>query len=253
MIETILAPWIKLGAFLIAFYLKKSYNILDNIEVVVVNRINCVIFDLDGTLLNTIEDITDAINIAYQKNGLPSYSVKEVMYFVGSGVDLLVERSLQSRKLSMDYFTSIKKEYLTAYQNYQKNKTKPYQGIVEMLTCLKNKGIKIAVISNKPQMNTEKVIEYYFPHELFDLVVGATPDTPLKPNPKVVFQTMVKLNVSNKETIYVGDSDIDMKTAANAKLKSIGCTWGFRTLEELLQNKASYVVNTPEEIIKIIG
>lgn len=217
-----------------------------------VNKINCVIFDLDGTLLDTIEDITDAINLAYHKNGLASYSVKEVMYFVGSGVDLLVERSLRARKLSMDYFPSIKKEYLIAYQNCQKNKTKPYPGIVETLIRLKDKGIKLAVISNKPQIDTEKVIEYYFPQGLFDLVVGATKDTPLKPNPEVVFQTMTKLKVTNEETIYVGDSDIDMKTATMAKLKSIGCTWGFRTLEELLKNNASYVVNTPEEIIKII-
>ncbi|MDD2493525.1 MAG: HAD family hydrolase [Bacilli bacterium] len=217
------------------------------------NKRKCVIFDLDGTLLNTIEDITDAVNIAYQKNGFASYSVKEVMYFVGSGVDLLVERSLKARGLSFDYFASIKKEYVKAYQNCQKNKTKPYPGIIDMLAILKNKGLKIAVISNKPQIDTEKVITHYFSRDFFDLVMGAQQGIPLKPNPEVVFKAMTFLQVSPKETIYVGDSDIDMKTAVNAKLESIGCTWGFRTFEELSQHQASYIVTTPEEIIKIIG
>ena len=217
------------------------------------NKIKCVIFDLDGTLLNTIEDITDALNLALIKQGLSSYSIKEVMYFVGSGVDLLIDRALKARGLSTDYFTIIKKEYLSAYEHCQKNKTKPYPGIIPLLIALKEKGMKLAVISNKPQADTEKVVAYYFPEGLFHQVVGARKGIPLKPNPEVVWQTMATLQVNNKETIYIGDSDIDMKTAINAKVKSIGCTWGFRTLEELLQNRASYIVNTPEEICKIIG
>lgn len=218
-----------------------------------INKIKCVIFDLDGTLLNTIEDITDALNIAYKKNGLEPYSVKEVMYFVGSGVDLLIERSLNARSLSREYFNNVKSIYLTEYKKLQKNKTKPYEGIFEMLSLLKQRGLKMAVISNKPQIDTEEVIAYYFPKDIFTLVIGAKKEVPLKPNPEVVLAAMKELEVVAKETIYIGDSDIDMQTAINANLTSIGCAWGFRTIEDLAKNKASYIVNHPQEIVNLIN
>ncbi|MDD3171401.1 MAG: HAD family hydrolase [Bacilli bacterium] len=216
------------------------------------NRYKYVIFDLDGTLLNTIEDITDALNIAFLKNGFKPYTIQDVKYFVGSGVDTLVKRSLDKRSISSKYYESVKNIYLDEYMKCQRNKTRPYEGIIDLLEILKREGIRMAVVSNKPQIDTAKVVYHFFGKGIFDVIIGAKEGMPLKPNPEVIYEVMAILGADNHNTLYVGDSDIDMKTALNANLRSAGCTWGFRTMMELVENKASYIVNSPLEILKIM-
>lgn len=219
------------------------------------HRYNTIIFDLDGTLLNTIEDITDAVNYSLINNGIigQNVSINEVKYFVGSGVDNLIKRLMVSKKLGDKYFDSLKKDYLVQYVLVQKDKTRPYDGIIDLLTDLNNSGIKIAVISNKPQDDVERIINYYFKEVKFDAIVGATPNIPIKPNPQVVYNTINLLQADIKKTLYIGDSDVDMKTAKNSNLDSIGVLWGFRTKEELEKENAMYIVSTTDEIKKIIN
>lgn len=218
-------------------------------------RYNTIIFDLDGTLLNTIEDITDAVNYSLIHNGIigQNVSINEVKYFVGSGVDNLIKRLMVSKKLGDKYFDSLKKDYLVQYVLVQKDKTRPYEGIIDLLTDLNKNGIKIAVISNKPQNDVERIVDYYFKGVKFDAIVGATPNVPIKPDPQVVFNTINLLHADMKKTLYIGDSDVDMKTAKNSKLDSIGVLWGFRTKEELEKENAMYIVSTTDEIKKIIN
>lgn len=205
-----------------------------------------VIFDLDGTLLNTIEDIHDAMNEALKENHLPKRSIEEIKYMVGSGVDILVRRALPQE--SMDSFSSLKESYLKYYTKYQKNKTKPYDGVLSLLTSLKEHHIQTAVLSNKPHQDTIQVIESYFGNHLFSYVLGKKEQNQIKPSIDGIIEIKKALQIE-QDILYVGDTSIDIETAKNAFLPMIAVTWGFRKEEEL--KEATYIVNHPNEILEI--
>lgn len=208
--------------------------------------IKLIIFDLDGTLLNTIDDIAISLNKALKYYNLPTHDVNSVLKMVGNGADLLIQRAVKPYN---DFFESVKKYYLEDYNKNCGINTKPYKGINELLINIKNKGIKIAVLSNKPHIDTITVIEKYF-KDTFDYVIGKKDNNRIKPYSDGVNEIMNYFKIKNNNCIFIGDSEVDVETGKNAKMTTIAVTWGFRS-EEQLQG-ANYIVSRPSEILNIV-
>lgn len=209
--------------------------------------IQLAIFDLDGTLLNTIEDIAISLNKSLKHHKLPTHSLETVLRMVGNGVDILIQRAVYPYQ---DLFNEVKQYYL---QDYNKNcdiNTRPYNGIPELIQWLKENNIKIAVLSNKPHIDTVTVMDKYF-NNTFDYVCGKKDCNRIKPHSDGIIEIMNYFNIKNNNNVmFIGDSEVDVQTGLNAKLKTIACTWGFRTVEEL--QGAHYFANTPNDIKTII-
>ena len=211
-----------------------------------------VIFDLDGTLLNTIDDITLSINLALNDMGFRDVTVDEAKYLVGSGVDILSKRTIKLLTNAEDetLVNKFKDLYQAYYTIHQKDSTKAYEGINEALKELKNLNIKIAVLSNKPHEDVLKVMAYYFKDIKFDYILGKIDKNRIKPDIDGVLMIEEKLNIKNKNDIlYVGDSNVDVKTALNASLTPLACLWGFRKKEELIEAGATHFASTPFDIV----
>ncbi|MDE5975807.1 MAG: HAD family hydrolase [Muribaculaceae bacterium] len=208
-----------------------------------------VIFDLDGTLLNTIFDLGEACNYALRKMGFAQHPIPAYNYMVGNGVKKLMERAQPDadaqtiEQLLIDF-----REY---YDEHCTDATKPYVGIPELLTNLTEKGIKIAVASNKYQKAVNKIIEYFFPDIPFVAVKGQSPDRPVKPDPSIVFEILSEVPTAKRDVLYVGDSGVDMETARRACVESAGVTWGFRPASELRDAYADHIISVPSEILRI--
>lgn len=211
-----------------------------------------VIFDLDGTLLNTIGDLAAACNAVLARRGLPQHTYEEYCRFVGNGIMRLVERALPEELRTPENVALVRADFVSRYTEYIDTFTKPYDGIPELLAELTRRGVAIAVASNKFQAGTEKLIRLFFPEIPFVAVLGQRPDVPLKPDPAVVKEILACTGVPCEKVLYVGDSGVDMETAAAAGVRSAGVTWGFREREELVQAGAQYLVDTPAEIVGIL-
>ncbi|MBQ8293701.1 MAG: HAD-IIIA family hydrolase [Bacilli bacterium] len=209
-----------------------------------------VIFDLDGTILNTLDDLADSLNAVFKMIGYQKRTVDEVRSFVGNGVMKLIERAVPKDTSKEDILKTFKmfSEY---YQAHCAIKTKPYDGIIEMLHALKEKGCKIAVASNKIHPAVVSLCNDYYPG-LVDVAVGDDPIRPKKPHPAMVNYVLDKLNISKENTLYVGDSDVDVLTAKNAGIDCVAVDWGFRTKEFLIQSGAGLIISNPQELIDII-
>ena len=210
------------------------------------------IFDLDGTLLNTIEDLGYAANHALQAHGYPTHSIASYPFFVGNGVRRLIERVLPAdarTEATIDRLLVTFKEY---YNDHNTDYTKPYEGIPELLSLLSSRGVAIAVASNKYQAATEKLISHFFPTLSFIAVEGQKEGVPVKPDPSIVFEILAKAKTPKADTIYIGDSGVDMETARRACVDSVGVTWGFRPEKELVENHADTIVNSPGDIEKLV-
>lgn len=210
------------------------------------------IFDLDGTLLNTIEDLGYAANHALQAHGYPTHSIASYPFFVGNGVRRLIERVLPEdarTEATIDRLLVTFKEY---YNDHNTDYTKPYEGITELLSLLSSRGVAIAVASNKYQAATEKLISHFFPTLSFIAVEGQKEGVPVKPDPSIVFEILAKAKTPKADTIYIGDSGVDMETARRACVDSVGVTWGFRPEKELVENHADTIVNSPGDIEKLV-
>lgn len=211
-------------------------------------RYDTVIFDLDGTLLDTLDDLMDAVNYALGQMGWPTRSREEIRTFVGNGVALLMERSAPQGATAPQIAEAL--ELFKPYYNaHSRDKTAPYPGIQELLRTLREKGCTLAVVSNKFDAAVKALAQDYFPG-LLDLAAGESEaaGVPKKPHPAMVLQTMAALNAHPDRTVYVGDSDVDLETAANAGLPCISVTWGFRSREFLLSHGAAPFAHSPEEI-----
>lgn len=211
-----------------------------------------VIFDLDGTLLNTIGDLAEAANQMLALRKLPLHDYPTYCSFVGNGIMRLVERALPEELRTAEYVASARQDFLTYYIDHIDQKTTPYVGIPELLVALQERGIRLAVASNKFQAGTEKLIRSYFPEIRFEVVLGQRPDVPLKPDPAVVEEILTLTGVTREETLYVGDSGVDMATAHAAGVRSVGVSWGFRQREELVEAQAEKIVDHAEEILSLL-
>ena len=212
-----------------------------------------VIFDLDGTLLDTLEDIADSMNAVLSRRGLPLNTTEDYKYFVGDGAANLVRRAAKGAESAGHTFAEIEDEYRAEYSARQIDKTAPYPGIPELLSSLAGHGVKMAVFSNKPHDSTVEVVARLLPDVYFCAVIGQRPGYPIKPDPGGVREILGILGLRRGDVLYVGDTGTDMQTAKAAGLKAAGVLWGFRGEAELIENGADMVAKHPLELLDLLG
>lgn len=215
-------------------------------------KYKAVLFDLDGTILNTLPDLAFITNKTLKEYGLPEHSEDDVRMFVGNGVRLLFERALpKDRSFSEDeietMYHTMRKNYV-AFQNVRSAK---YEGIDRVLNTLREKGVKIGIVSNKPDDATQGVVKKYFEGQI-DFAVGQREGVPVKPAPDVTNIALKALDVKAEDCVYVGDSDTDIETGHQAGMPSIGVSWGFRGREFLEKTNADAIVDTAEELLALL-
>lgn len=215
-------------------------------------KYKAAIFDLDGTLLNTIEDLADSTNNVLSRHDYPAHDVNTYKYFVGSGIRNLMIKALPEDKRDNETIDMLYKEMLDEYGRNWDRKTKPYSGIPELLEQLTERGIKLSVLSNKADAFTKQMVRSFLPALHFEAVLGERSGIPRKPDPHGVFEIAEILGVSTNECLYLGDSGIDMKTAVAACAYPVGVLWGFRKADELIANGAQTLISTPPELLKLL-
>lgn len=211
-----------------------------------------VIFDLDGTLLNTIADLAGSTNYALAKNDFPTHDISEYNYFVGNGINKLFERALPEGKKTEANILAIRRDFLLHYDKHNADLSRPYAGIPELLRVLQEKGIKIAVASNKYQAATEKLVPHFFPDIHFVAILGQREGINPKPDPAIVSDILAQAGVNKAETLYVGDSNVDMQTAINSGVDACGVTWGFRPVSELQSYAPKYIAHKADDILRFV-
>lgn len=209
-----------------------------------------VIFDLDGTLLDSIEDIASSMNKVLESLQLPTHKIEDYKHFVGGGVDILVENALSNQ--SKEIKDEVIKRFKIEYDGKLHSKTLPYDGIYELLDELKKLDINLAVLSNKPHEFTVSYVNHFFKNYNFKEIHGQKKDVPKKPDPKAAIDIVKCLDSSCENTYFIGDTKIDMQTAKSANMTAIGVLWGFRDEKELRDFGADFIVSNPLEILKII-
>lgn len=212
-----------------------------------------VIFDLDGTLVDSLTSIKYCADLAVEPWGLGPFSEEQYKYFAGDGAANLVKRCLEAGgDIQSVHFDEAFARYTEIFKKYCMYEVKPYDGIRELLTALKEKELKIAVLSNKPHAQTVDVIESLFGKEFFDVIQGQKPEVPIKPNPAGVYQLLKRLALEVEDILYLGDTGTDMKTGKSAGAFTVGALWGFREREELVENGANAIITQPLEIMEYI-
>ena len=214
-------------------------------------KIKAILFDLDGTLLNTIDDLANAVNYTLTTLNYPTFAVDEYKYKVGNGMRKLIERSLPENHKTDQEIDKALSVFMPYYNKHKMDKTAPYDGITELLEELKKRGIKTAVVTNKAHSAAKPLIDEVFPG-LFDEVTGQKDGVPTKPNPIAVFNTVDALGVTADECLFVGDSGVDMQTAKNAGIFAVGVLWGFRKADELNQNGADAIISIPMQLLELL-
>ena len=210
-----------------------------------------IIFDLDGTLLNTIADLGEACNVALSQHNFPTHSTDEYPHLVGNGVNKLIERALPDGHKDTDTIMRMRETFVKYYDRHNCVHTRPYDGIEALLNELKKQGHTLAVASNKYQSAAQHIVEYYFPGT-FNIIFGERSGCPRKPDPQIVRDIMTAAG-KETEVLYIGDSDVDIATAKNAGVRCVACTWGFCPKETLENCNPDFIVNTPQEINIIIS
>lgn len=211
--------------------------------------VRAALFDLDGTLTNTLEDIANAMNRSLRLHGLPEFPVNDYRYLVGDGVRKLAERACRGRTELED---SVRQEYQAYYRTHAQVATAPYDGVTEMLQGLRERGIRLAVFSNKPHADTCRVVEHYFPGVPFEAVRGQVEGVPVKPDPAGALAIASAMSLRPEEFIYLGDTAVDMRCAVRAGMKPVGVLWGFRAAEELLEAGAQMLLEHPMHVFGLL-
>ncbi len=206
-----------------------------------------IIFDLDGTLLNTLEDLMDSVNFALEKQGFPLRTLPEIRSFVGNGIRLLMERAVPNDIIGTDIFEVCFKDFCDYYKVHMEDKTAPYDHINEMLDAVKKAGYKTAIVTNKADFAAQDLCKRMFGNNI-DLVVGSSDDRPNKPAPDGVYYALQVLDSTLQNTVFVGDADTDILTAKNANLTSIGVLWGFRDRDVIEKEGADFIVETVKDL-----
>ncbi|MBO5361928.1 MAG: HAD family hydrolase [Paludibacteraceae bacterium] len=213
-----------------------------------------LIFDLDGTLINTIDDLGQACNHALSACGFPTHKIEDYPRLVGNGINKLIERALPEEHRNEATVLRLREHFVPFYDQHNCDLTRPYDGIPELLYELKQQGHTLAVASNKYQAATEKIVAHYFPNT-FDVVLGERAGIPRKPDPQIVWDILASLpsTINHKpSTLYIGDSLVDAATAKATNLPFVACTWGFCTQKQLAQAQPNYMIHHPSEIVQII-
>lgn len=213
-------------------------------------RYKLAVFDMDGTVLDTLDDLADAMNAALRETGMPERTREEVRKFVGNGAGELIRRAAPEGA-DDEALSALGEAFRARYYAHCADKTRPYDGIPGLLSALRAAGMKTAVVSNKPDKAVAKLAEDYFPRA-FDIAVGERDGVRRKPAPDAVLEVMKRLGATAEETVYIGDSDVDCATAANAGTDFIGVCWGFRPREVLEESGAKVVCATADELLALI-
>ena len=217
-----------------------------------------IIFDLDGTLLNTIDDLGYACNYALEQTGYPTHRIEDYPRMVGNGINNLIRRALPESERTEENILRVRAHFVPYYDAHNCDYTRPYEGIPALLATLKAQGHRLAVASNKYQAATEKIVSHFFPG-IFDVVLGERESIPRKPDPQIVYDILSTFNVQlhdfsqlstlNSQLIYLGDSLVDKETAANAKVPFVACSWGFVSREALIEAGVTSIIDKPEELL----
>lgn len=211
----------------------------------------CAIFDLDGTLVNTIDDLAQACRLLIKKYDFNAdWSVDEYKSFVGNGAKMLVQRAF-GNTLSDDELVERYQEFKAIYNEIKLDNAYAYDGIKEQLDILKNSGVKLCVVTNKPDEAAKDMVEHIFSKDYFDVVIGAQEGVPTKPDPTSTKMALNAVGCSAKDAIYFGDSDVDIKTAKNAGVEAVGVSWGYRSFENLFSQNPSIIIDEPKYISKL--
>lgn len=212
-------------------------------------KFKAVVFDLDGTLIHSIEDLGDTVNQVLEEKGFPPHPIKAYYSFIGDGANMLVQRALPADKQDKDTLEDCVEIFRLYYQNNWKNKTKPYHGVDFLLDELSQKDVKLAILSNKPHAFTIQCVQGLLDKWSFSVIFGQRDSVPKKPNPAGAIEILNHLNLKAEECIYLGDSAVDMKTGSSANMFTVGALWGYSPIEELQNNGAQALVSEPQQIL----
>ena len=211
-----------------------------------------IIFDMDGTLLDTLQDIADSTNYLLRNHNFLEHPLDAYRYFVGNGIRTLLERAIPETERNDENINELFEEFMPYYEEHKADKTSPYPGMLELLHTLQQQGILLAIASNKVQAAIGPLVEYYFPGINFAAVLGNRQGVPPKPHPAIVEDILAMTGIAKEDTLYAGDTAVDMQTATGAGLRKVGVLWGFRPLEELQQAGADIIVEHPLEILEYL-
>ena len=214
--------------------------------------VKAIIFDLDGTLLNTLEDLADSMNRVLMRMSFPTHPVDAYKHFVGDGIEKLASRVLPETHQNKETAKSCVEEMKREYGAHWRDKTCPYKGIDNMLNALSERSISLNILSNKPDALTLLTVSAFFPAYSFDIVAGAKKEIPKKPDPTSALYIVKALNLSSDQFLYLGDTNTDMETAKNASIFALGALWGFRTASELRTSGAQALLEHPLDILQHI-
>jgi phosphoglycolate phosphatase len=215
-------------------------------------KYSAVLFDLDGTLLDTLTDLAESVNSALDHLNLPPHKLESYKYFIGNGREAMAFRALPTNQQSPAMVTKLVAYFNEEYSRRWANNTLPYQGVPELLDALSHRGIRMAILSNKPHDFTELMVSRLLSKWQFDSVVGALPSVPKKPNPAAALKITRQLNIRPVEFLYLGDTNVDMETATAACMYPVGALWGFRTAGELLSAGARLLLQKPTDLLEFL-
>ncbi len=214
--------------------------------------VSLFIFDLDGTLLDSIDDIAFSMNHVLKEHGFPEHPKESYFYFVGNGARVLSERALSGLGCTETETQSVLEDFMAFYDRHKSDNTRPFEGLTETLETLQAQGIRLAVASNKPHEVMEELMHRQFPTLHFSVVLGHRKGHPVKPDPEIVFDILEKIRVPREEVLYLGDTAVDVKTAHAAGLRAVGVLWGFRNRLELEEAGADRLISRPVDILSLL-
>lgn len=212
-------------------------------------KFKAVLFDLDGTLLDTLDDLGDSTNHVLKQSGFAEHEMPAYRYFIGNGFEKLIQRALPEQNRDNETVERLVDELKRYYDRHWADKTKPYDGVPELLDRVASRGMKMAILSNKPDGPAKQVVDHFLNRWKFDLVLGSRPGVPNKPEPASAHEISSILDIPPGECLYLGDTGIDMQTATAAKMFGVGVLWGFRTADELIESGARMLIRQPSDLL----
>ena len=214
-------------------------------------KIKGILFDLDGTLLNSLPDIGFSANLALEEFGYDTHEIEDYKMLLGNGSRYLITNAMPEKNRTKEHIEEVLSFYLDKYKNLTKERSLPYDGVLELLEKLSSMGIKLAVVTNKNDFLAQKIVKKFFPETMFDFIIGQKDGFPSKPDPYMGLKAMEVLCIEKENTLFVGDTSVDIKTAENLGVKSIGVSWGFRPGSELEDAGAWKIADHPLDILDV--